>query len=120
MLDLSKEERFNELLRRLSAVPAAATAGEVLGLLSRILCEVEDELTDIPNQPENQQTDGRMYPPQEDRAREVPDRNDLTRYRSRGHNTFIRGNGAIEIRDLSGRVVFSKAGAKGVGVELSG
>lgn len=115
----SKEERFREFLKRLSAAPATSTAATALEQLSRILCEVEDELTDIPNQPENQLTDGRMYPPQADRAREVPGRDDLTRYRSRGHNTFIRSNGAIEIRELSGQVAFGKAGADGKGVELA-
>jgi hypothetical protein len=117
MRNSPKEVRFQVFLKRLSAAQAASSADEALALLGRILCEVEDELTDIPNQPENQQTDGRMYPPQEDRAREVPGRSDLTRYRSRGHNTFIRSNGAIEIRELAGRVVLSKAGADGMSVE---
>jgi hypothetical protein len=59
-----------------------------------------------------------MYPPSEDSAREVSGRDDLVRYRSRAHHTYIRDNGAIEIRDISGTVVFSKAGADGEGVEL--
>jgi len=59
-----------------------------------------------------------MYPPQEDSARDVPGRSDLVRYRSRGHNTFVRGNGAIEIRDLTGAVTFSKSGSDGLSVEL--
>jgi hypothetical protein len=82
------------------------------------LNEVEDELTDIPYAPENWQTDGRMYPPREDSAREVPGIDDLIRYRNRGHNTYIRDDGAIEIRDMNGTVVFAKAGADGEGVEL--
>jgi hypothetical protein len=59
-----------------------------------------------------------MYPPEEDSAREVPGRDDLVRYRSRAHNTYIRDNGAVEIRHIDGTVVFSKAGANGKGVEL--
>jgi hypothetical protein len=117
MKESTKEERFVEFLKRLAAMPAASTAEEAMDALSRTLCEVEDELTDIPNTPENWQTDGRMYPPQEDQAREVSGREDLTCYRSRGHHTFIRSNGAIEIRALTGYVVFSSPGADGMSVE---
>ncbi len=119
MSEATKEERFAEFLRRLTASPPVSTVDGALELLSRTLCEVEDELTDIPYQPENWQTDGRMYPPQEDQAREIAGREDLVRYRSRGHSTYIRSNGAIEIRDhLTGQVVFSKYGLDEVGVEL--
>lgn len=118
MAESSKEDRFAEFLRRLSAAPPAGTAQEALRLLGDTLNEVEDELTDIPYAPENWQTDGRMYPPREDSAREVRGRDDLIRYRNRGHNSYIRDNGAIEVRDIRGTVVFSKAGADGEGVEL--
>lgn len=119
MSEATKEERFAEFLRRLTISPPASTAEDALELLSRTLCEVEDELTEIPYQPERWQTDGRMYPPQEDQAREVVGREDLVRYRSRGHSTYIRSNGAIEIRDhLTGQVVFNKHGVDGAGVEL--
>ena len=46
-----------------------------------------------------------------DSLRPVPGRPDVKRFRSVAHNTLIGGNGAIEIRDLSGRVVFVKPGA---------
>jgi len=74
-------------------------------------------MTDIPNDPASWQTDGRMYPPQSDHAREVENRSDLIRFRSRGHNTLIRDNGAIEIRDLQGHVFLSKSGTDGNGVD---
>jgi len=118
MADSSKDERFAEFLTRLSAASSASTAQEALCLLSDTLKQVEDELTDIPYDPENWQTDGRMYPPQTDSARDVSGRDDLIRYRSKAHNTYIRNNGAIEIHDTTGTVVFSKAGADGKGVEL--
>ena len=89
-----------------------------MALLSSVLNEVEDELSDIPNSPHNWQSDGRMYPPQMDSARDVPGRSDLIRFRSRGHNTFVRENGAIEILDLQNSALFSKFGADGRGVEL--
>lgn len=114
----SKEERIAEFLRRLEAKPPVSTTDEALELLSQTLNEVEDELTDIPFDPENWQTDGRLYPPQEDNARDVSGRDDLVCYRSRGHRTFIRSNGAIEIRDLRGQIIASKQGTDGRGVEL--
>ncbi len=114
----SKDERFEEFLRRLGLAPAAESIAQALILLSTLLAEVEDELSDIPNSPQNWQTDGRMYPPQMDSARDVPGRSDLVRFRSRGHNTFVRENGAIEIRDLQNSMLFCKFGADGRGVEL--
>ncbi len=113
-----KEERLAKVWEKLAAVQASHSQHEAFQLLSATFREVEDELTDIPYAPENWQTDGRMYPPQEDSARDVPERDDLVRYRSRGHNTYIRKNGAIEICDLAGVVVFSKPGVDGFGVEL--
>jgi hypothetical protein len=118
MAGSTRQERFAEFLRRLAALPAASSGEAALRLLSDALIEVENELTDIPYAPENWQTDGRMYPPREDAARMIAGRDDLIRYRSKAHNTFIRENGAIEIHDSNGAVIFSKAGADGEGIEL--
>jgi hypothetical protein len=118
MTEFSKDQRLAEVWKRLAAAPASASHREAFQLFNATIREVEDELTDIPYAPENWQTDGRMYPPQEDSARDVPGRVDLVRYRSRGHNTFIRTNGAIEVRDWAGNVVFAKPGFDGAGVEL--
>jgi hypothetical protein len=114
----SKQERFEEFLRRFEQSPNASSHDEALRLLSETLNAVEDEMTDIPYQPDRWQTDGRMYPPQEDNARRLEERGDVTRYRSRGHNTYIRENGAIEIQDINGATLFEKPGADGRGVEL--
>jgi hypothetical protein len=89
---------------------SSTSATAALALIDETLSAVEDEMTDIPNDPANWQTDGRMYPPQADNAREIENRPDLIRFRSLGHNTLIRDNGAIEIRDLSGNVLLSKSG----------
>lgn len=116
MRDASKAERIKSFLDRLLAAPAQDSASAALELLRRTLNAVEDELTDIPFDPEHWETDGRLYPPRDDAARAVDDRPDVTRYRSRGHNTFIAANGAIEIQDLNDEVVLVKPGANGEGV----
>jgi hypothetical protein len=112
----SKRVRFEEFLRRLESAPAAGSFDEAYLQICTILNAVEDELTSIPNNPETWQTDGRMYPPQMDNMRDVPDRLTVKRFRSRAHNTYVATNGAIEIRsvDASGeKVLFSKPGADG-------
>ena len=86
-------------------------------MLSETLNEVEDELTEIPYNPERWQTDGRLDPPLPDSRRPVPDHPEVTRWRSKGHNTYIRNNGAIEIVTTTGHeLVFRAPGADGQGV----
>jgi len=90
---------------------------EALGVLSTTLNEVEDELAGILYNPERWQTDGRLYPPLPDSRRPVPGRPDVTRWRSKGHNTYIRENGAVEIVSVrEGEIVFHAPGRDGRGV----
>lgn len=97
----------------------SASAEQALDLLSSTLNQVEDELSGISYQPEQWQNDGRMYPPQPDSAREVEGRPNLTRYRSRDHNTWIGTNGAIQIQSISTRTIeLDKPGADGCRIEL--
>jgi hypothetical protein len=109
----TKPDRVAEFLRRLGAAPAANDFDQAYTQLCDILNAVEDEMTSIPFDPDNWQTDGRLYPPQMDNIRMVPDRPDVRRFRSKGHSTLIGNNGAIEIRSASGQVVLSKPGADG-------
>ena len=110
----SKSARLAELFRRLAAAPPAISAIEAKLLLDNTLNAVEDELTGVPFDPSAWATDNRMYPPQEDSRRVVPGRDDVARYRSRSHNTYIGANGAIEITSVDTReVLFKKAGADG-------
>lgn len=113
----SKAVRFEEFLRRLGAAPHASNFDEAYRQLCDILNAVEDEMTDIPFDPENWQNDGRMYPPQFDNVRPVPDRRDVRQLRSRGHRTLIADNGAIAIKDLSGTIVLAKPGSDGQSVQ---
>lgn len=63
-------------------------------------------------------TDGRLYPPQEDRRYAVPGRPDLRRYRSVKRSIYAGENGALQIEDMAvGLVVLDKPGADGGRIE---
>ena len=111
--DVTKVERFAEFLRRLDLAKSASSFDEAYKQLCEILNGVEDEMTTIPFDPANWRNDGRMYPPQLDNLRHLPGRVDVGRFRSKGHQTLIGENGAIEIRAISGKVLLSKAGSDG-------
>jgi hypothetical protein len=115
-MSITKAQRLVEFLRRLRWAAPASNAREAFELVARILNAVEDEFSGTPFDPSSWQTDGRLYPPQADSRRVVPGRLDVTRYRSRSHNTFIAENGAIEIQTIDGLVLLSKAGADGESV----
>jgi hypothetical protein len=86
-------------------------------MIDSTLNAVEDELSGVPFNPANWRTDGRMYPPQDDKAADVDGHPDVTSYRSRGHETFIAKNGAFEIRDLrTDEVLVQKVGSDRRGV----
>ncbi len=109
----SKAERFAEFLRRLGAAPAASDFDEAYRQVCDILNDVEDDMTSIPFDPPNWMKDGRLYPPQLDKMRDLPGRPDVKEFRSRRHFTLIGQNGAIEIQDLFGGAIFAKPGANG-------
>lgn len=108
-----KPARLREFYRRLARAEPAGSIEAALELLEEVLRETEDELTDIPYDPNRWQTDGRLYAPQWDSVRDVPGNPTVKRFRSRGHNTFISENGAIEIRTVAGDLEFQKVGADG-------
>lgn len=113
----SRAQRLSEFFRRLAQRLPAASVDEALAVLTTTLNEVEDELSGIRYNPERWQTDGRLYPPLPDSRRPVPGRPDVTRWRSKGHNTYIRENGAMEIVTVrEGEIVFRAAGRNGRGV----
>jgi hypothetical protein len=112
-MTLERRDRFAVFTQRLLDAPCASSAEEVYVLLSDTLNAVESDFTSIPFDPSRWESDGRMYPPQSDSAREVAGRPELTRYRSRGHNTYIAKNGAIRIETANGDVVLSKPGCDG-------
>lgn len=109
----SKRESLRAFLERLEAAPSARTGDEALTVLADTLNTVEDKFSGVPNNPSLWRTDGRMYPPQEDNRRNVPDRPSVRRYRSADHNTFIGLNGSIRIETLEGKALLDKAGRDG-------
>jgi hypothetical protein len=112
-----KSERLNEFYERFGKAPRSSTSEEAYNSLVTILNTVEDELSGIAYDPMHGRNDGRLYPPQMDSIRDVPDKPFVKRFRSTWHNTFIGINGSVEICDiLKGEVVFVKLGSDGRGV----
>lgn len=102
---------------RLRASPPASHHDEARRLVDDTLNAVENEYSGVPFDPQNWRTDGRMYPVQDDNAADVPGHPEVTSYRSFKHETFIRQNGAIEIRIVETKeVVLEKPGSDGKGV----
>lgn len=107
-------------LDRLAQVPAAASEAEALTQIRNVLDAVEDDHSGVPNDPDNWQSDGRMYAPRADSRRVVSGHPKVVRYRNRAHNTFLGRNGSIEIRAVQpgvrpevGSLLLSKPGADG-------
>ncbi len=116
----TKQERLAEFKRRVLAAPAAQTYAEARQQLSDILNAVEDEMTDIPFNPDSQRSDGRMYPPHDD-FELASGHADWRRFRAARHNTVFGSNGSIWILEApppphawaSGTVVMDKPGRDG-------
>lgn len=114
---MNKQARLELFYQRLRESPAARTHDEAYALLCATLNAVEDEHSGVPNNPSSWQTDGRLYPPQQDRVYAVSGFPEVLRYNSFKHDTYIAGNGAIEVRIIaSGAVHFAKLGDNGKGV----
>jgi hypothetical protein len=97
---------------------ACGDAPSALALIERIMTEVEEEFSGVPNDPAKYRSDGRLYPPQADAVRGVPGRPDLRRYRSVGHNTFIGLDGAIFIQGIEGTCLLDKPARSGATITL--
>jgi len=114
---MNKSARLAVFYDRLQEAPPAGTHDEAYELLCVTLNAVEDEHSGVPNNPASWQTDGRLYPPQRDRVFAVQVFPEVLRYNSFKHDTFVAGNGAIEVRIIATGVVhFAKPGANGKGV----
>jgi hypothetical protein len=111
---LPRKERFELFLQRLEGADPADSAESALALLRRILNEVEDEHSGVPYNPDNWQTDGRLYPPLDDRVKEAPGRPGMLVGSSLQHLSYFGANGAIQVYHKRARaVVLDKPGADG-------
>lgn len=112
---LTRTERLTEYFNRLRQQPVSRSADEALVRLSQTLMQVEDELSGIPRQeppPPPNRPDGRMYPPQADNVRRLPDGSITAR--TAGHRIEIGAGGSITIRNVrTGEVDFHQPGAGG-------
>jgi hypothetical protein len=115
-MEVSRAQRLQEIYRRLAQAPAAGTFGEMRSQLDNVINAVEDQLTGIPYDPANWQTDGRIYPVHDDNVFDVPGHPRVTLLRARKNLVYIGDNGSAEIRNASGDVAFRKAGSDGLGV----
>jgi hypothetical protein len=83
--------------------------------VERIIRQVEDELSGIPENPKADETivsDGRMYPPTD--KRELKAISPLVRtFRHVGHKTSFGENGAILIQALDGSAMLDLSGKDG-------
>lgn len=112
-----KSKRLSEFYERFGKAPPSSSFDEAYGLFATLMNAVEDEFSGVPYDPARWQSDGRLYPPQIDSIRDVPDKLFVKRFRSKWHNTFIGINGAVEIYDMFRQeVVFVKLGSDGRGV----
>lgn len=96
---MTKRKRLALFFRRLDAAAPVNSAAAALQLLTDTLNAVEDEFSGVTLNPLLWESDGRMYPPQEDSRRSVAGRPSLRRYRHAEHNTFLGVNGSIRIED---------------------
>lgn len=109
----TKQERLREIMSRLRAASPFKDGQHARSELARIMREVEDELSGIPEDPNAANattTDGRMYPP--DDIFEKASGSPLVRlFRQKRHKTWIGENGALKIVSWEGTVEIDLPGA---------
>ena len=111
---MTKGERVAELVRRLEASPPSDHAEEALCLVTRVLDDIEDQHSGVPNDPTSPMADERIWPPIARYHFEISGRPDLDGYRQKGHETIIGANGAILIRTRRDvKVILEKPGRDG-------
>ncbi len=109
---MDKKERLQKIFEIMASLPCASSAEEAYELLSDTINGFEDKHSGVPYNPDSWREDGRIYPPQPDSMKFYQGTN-IRIYRSKAHRTWVAPNGAIEIRDLSDQICFSKAGSDG-------
>jgi hypothetical protein len=93
---MTKAERIVEFLRRMNVAAPATSASDAFDLLTKTFVAVEEEMAG---------DDDPMFPPSGDFYYDVEGRDDLLLLRQAGHETIIRTNGAILIRNRKSKAV---------------
>ncbi|HEX7838446.1 MAG TPA: hypothetical protein VF469_13320 [Kofleriaceae bacterium] len=107
---MTKVERIVEFLERMIAAPPASSASSAFDLITKTFVAVEEEMVS---------DDDPMFPPSGDFYYDIEGRDDLLLFRQAGHETIIRVNGAILIRNRKTKAVsLDKPGHDGKKVDL--
>ena len=107
---MTKAQRVAEFLGRMNEASPASSASSAFELITRTFVAVEEEMAS---------DDDRMFPPSGDFYHDVDGRDDLLLFRQAGHETIIRANGAILIRNRKTKTVsLDKPGHDGKKVDL--
>jgi hypothetical protein len=115
-MEVPKQQRLEEIYRRLAQAPTARTFAEMRAQLADVINAVEDRLTGIPYNPANWRSDGRIYPVHDDNVFDVAGHPRVTLLRARKNLVYIGDNGSVEIHNASGGVAFRKPGRDGLDV----
>jgi hypothetical protein len=114
---LPKSMRLQFIFQGLQDHAAAADHDGAMEMLSDEVRKVEDRFSDVPYDPEEPGSDGRMYPPDERFRYPLWEKPDIRCYRQVAHATFVAENGAVEIRSRMGselgKIIFEKPGKDG-------
>jgi hypothetical protein len=107
---MTKVERIAEFLKRMTAAFPASSASSAFDLITETFAAVEAEMAG---------EDDPMFPPSGDFYYDIEGRDDLLLFRQAGHETIIRANGAILIRNRRTKSVsLDKPGHDGKKVDL--
>lgn len=122
-MTLSKPERLALCMKKLEESEPVSNMEDAYELLCNSMNSIEDTHSGVPYDPGNYIDDGRLYPPLKDNRFSIQGREDVVRYRSRGHNIFLSSEGGIKIQ-TSGKhgqgivVYLNKPGKSGKYVEI--
>jgi len=96
------QERLEVFYRRLKTAPPAASADEAMNLVCRLIEQVEDEFCPVlREEPPPLVFSGRMYAPQRDRMRRLPQGQLVAN--TRHHRIYCQPDGAINIVHMPSR-----------------
>jgi hypothetical protein len=116
---MERSDRLRVFIQELNETASAATHAEARILAEQLLNNVEDRYSGVEYDPTAWRTDGRMYPPQDDREVGSPHA-DVRVFKAKHHYILFGSNGAIRIVSTShpvgspdAKVWLDKPGADG-------